>query len=100
MPCIGGNAPAASFEYIFRITPICFMLFEQLDRRAASRARARAGSRIAARMPMIAITTRSSMRVKPHFVFRMAALLVNWLDIHEKYSPASRRCLEVFIYNP
>jgi hypothetical protein len=44
---------------------ICFRLFWQLARRADSRARANAGSRIAARMPMIAITTNNSISVKP-----------------------------------
>ena len=38
---------------------------EELGRRAASRARARAGKSIAASMPMIAMTTNSSIRVNP-----------------------------------
>jgi len=37
----------------------CFRLLRQLVARAASRARAKTGKRIAARMAMIAITTRS-----------------------------------------
>ena len=39
----------------------------QLARRAASRARANAGSRIAAKMPMMAMTTNNSIKVKPLF---------------------------------
>ena len=39
----------------------------QLARRAASRARAKAGNRMAARIPIIAITTSNSMRVNPFF---------------------------------
>jgi hypothetical protein len=47
--------------------PTCLRLFWQLDLRAASRARAKAGKRIAARMPIIAITTSNSMSVNPSF---------------------------------
>src|SRR5690606_6194638 len=39
-------------------------------RRAASRARASAGSNMAARMPMMAITTSSSIRVKPRVLIK------------------------------
>src|SRR5258708_1711779 len=45
--------------------PICFILERQTLRRACSRARAKTGKRIAARMAMMAITTRSSISVKP-----------------------------------
>src|SRR5712691_9506329 len=44
--------------------PICFMFERQLACRAFSRAWAKTGNRIAARIAIIAITTRSSMRVK------------------------------------
>ena len=43
----------------------CLRLLLQDDRRAASRAAWIAGSNMATRMAMIAITTRSSMSVKP-----------------------------------
>jgi hypothetical protein len=46
-------------------------LFAHDDRRAASRARARAGSKIAARMPMIAMTTNSSINVNPFFLIKI-----------------------------
>src|SRR6266568_1317229 len=45
--------------------PICFMFDRHEVRRGASRARAKTGKRIAARMAIMAITTRSSIRVKP-----------------------------------
>jgi len=61
---MGGNfCPLDSPEYIFSTNPSCLRLFWQEDRRAASRARASAGSRIAARMPMMAMTTSSSISV-------------------------------------
>ena len=41
----------------------CFMLLAQEVRRAASRARLRAGSSIAAKIAMMAITTSNSMSV-------------------------------------
>jgi len=45
--------------------PICRRLERQLVWRAFSRALAKTGKRIAARIAMIAMTTRSSIRVKP-----------------------------------
>src|ERR1051326_3538718 len=45
--------------------PCCFMLLKQAVWRAFSRAWAKTGKRIAAKMAMIAITTSSSIRVKP-----------------------------------
>jgi hypothetical protein len=53
--------------------PICFRLLAQLARRADSRARANAGNNIAARMPMIAITTNNSINVNPLFVMMVLA---------------------------
>src|SRR5579884_3921157 len=44
--------------------PICFMLERQAVCRAFSRAWANTGKRMAARMAIMAITTRSSIRVK------------------------------------
>jgi hypothetical protein len=46
-------------------SPICFRLLWQLARRAFSRARAKTGNKIAARMAMMAMTTKSSINVKP-----------------------------------
>src|SRR5918911_4175453 len=48
---------------------ICFMLLMQLAWRAFSRAWAKTGNRMAARMAMMAITTSNSMRVKPSLFF-------------------------------
>jgi hypothetical protein len=45
--------------------PICFMLLWQLERRAFSRARAKTGNKMAARIAIMAITTSNSMSVKP-----------------------------------
>src|SRR3954470_5723934 len=45
--------------------PICLRLLWQDERRAFSRARPKTGKRMAARIAMIAITTSSSIRVKP-----------------------------------
>src|SRR4051812_26118589 len=61
-----------------RERPICFMFEQQTLRRAWPRARAKTGKRIAARIAMMAITTSSSMRVKPVRLLRdvsMACLL-------------------------
>src|SRR6185369_12829978 len=55
---------------------ICFSLERQEIARAFSRAWAKTGKRIAARMAMIAMTTRSSMRVNPLLRRDMVHLLV------------------------
>src|SRR5258708_37752410 len=51
--------------YRYKAVAICFVLLAQADCRAFSRAWANTGKRIAARMAIIAITTSSSIRVKP-----------------------------------
>src|SRR5436853_2306312 len=51
--------------------PICRALERQEAARAFSRAWAKTGKRIAARMAIIAITTRSSIRVKPRRIRRV-----------------------------
>src|SRR5437660_7824854 len=54
--------------------PICFRLLKQVVCRAFSRACANTGNRIAARIAMMAITTSSSISVKPYRdLIRMAA---------------------------
>src|SRR5262245_3034145 len=53
---------------------ICLALLRQAVARAFSRAWAKTGKRMAARIAMIAITTSSSIRVKPRFR-RMVCLL-------------------------
>src|SRR5579871_5958014 len=58
-----------------RAVPICFMLETQEMVRACSRALAKTGNRIAARIAMIAITTSSSISVKPDL--REQGLLVS-----------------------
>lgn len=52
-------------------SPSCFRLFLQVVPRATLRALFSAGSSIEARMAMIAITTRSSIRVKEELFFFM-----------------------------
>src|SRR5215212_103804 len=47
--------------------PICFRFERHVAWRAFSRAWAKTGNRIAARMAMMAITTSNSMSVKPRF---------------------------------
>jgi hypothetical protein len=46
-------------------SPICFRFDAQDDRRAFSRARAKTGNRIAARIAIIAMTTSNSIKVNP-----------------------------------
>ena len=60
-----GKASSYSCVYCISAKPTCFRLELQLARRAASRALAKAGKRIAARIAIIAITTSNSMSVKP-----------------------------------
>src|SRR5437764_8184495 len=62
--------------YIKKPVSICFRLLEQLDLRACSRARAKTGNRIAARIAIIAITTSSSIRVNPRLVALPSTILV------------------------
>jgi len=63
----GGKKPPCSEAYIENTSPNCFRLFWHELRRAASRARASAGSNKAARIPITAITTSNSMSVKPRW---------------------------------
>src|SRR2546426_7307536 len=60
-----GYFSSQSAVYIATAIPICLLLFRHVVWRALSRAWAKTGKRIAARMAMIAITTRSSISVKP-----------------------------------
>jgi hypothetical protein len=68
-------------------------LFVQLDRRAASRAICTAGSSKATKIPMMAITTRSSTSVKPRVFSRlfMTASPHKKKDEREKNEAAERR---------
>src|SRR5436309_4146481 len=54
--------------------PICLQLERQVVARALSRACAKTGKRIAARMAMMAITTSSSISVKPRCCPRRGAI--------------------------
>ena len=62
---IGGNFSLFSVAYRFKTRPSCLRLFTQALRLADSLAFASAGSRMAARIPIMAMTTSSSTRVKP-----------------------------------
>jgi hypothetical protein len=61
--------------YIAIPNPICFKLERHDDRRAFSLALEKTGNKIAARIAMIAITTKSSIRVKarrwPNLLFEV-----------------------------
>ena len=59
-----GN-PLFAPSYVWHASATCLRLLVHWVRRAASRAAWTAGSNRAVKMPMIAITTRSSTRVKP-----------------------------------
>src|SRR5689334_4870313 len=69
-----------------KAVPSCFSLERQDVWRAFSRAWAKTGNRIAARIAMIAITTRSSMRVNPLFLLgqSMRGLLVKRMQTWER----------------
>ena len=58
-PTLGYFPPLPSPEYILKISLHCLRLFAQDPLRVASRARASAGSSIAARMPIMAMTTKT-----------------------------------------
>src|SRR3954463_9468158 len=60
----GGKNSALSCAYIVKARPICLLLLTHAMSLAFSLARDRAGSSIAARIAIIAITTSSSIRVK------------------------------------
>src|SRR5690242_2273113 len=62
--------------YICAASPNCFMLLRQLMARAFSRACANTGKRMAARIAIMAITTRSSIRVKALLSIRMELCLL------------------------
>ena len=64
MSAATGNLRLASTRLCIA-NPICFMLLEQVDIRAASRAACTAGRSSPTSVPMIAITTNSSTRVNP-----------------------------------
>src|ERR1700753_1704925 len=60
---LGANPPLLSAEYMTQQMPICLRLLRQLVVTAFALARLNAGSNMAARMAMIAMTTSSSIRV-------------------------------------
>src|SRR5436190_10739448 len=60
-----GSDSLLSLAYIIMARPICRLLLLQAMPLALSFARARAGSSMAARMAMMAMTTKSSIRVNP-----------------------------------
>ena len=63
-----GNASLLSPEYIVKPRAICFVLFKQAVACAFSFALLKAGSSMAAKMAMIAMTTSNSINVKADFV--------------------------------
>ena len=61
----GGKKSPLSLAYMIKPKPICLLLLRHLVVKAFVLALASAGSTIAARMAMIAMTTNSSIRVNP-----------------------------------
>src|ERR1039458_257199 len=64
-----GKKSLLSPEYMITASPICFSLLKQLIASALSFALLSAGSSMAARMAMMAMTTSNSIRVKPRAGF-------------------------------
>src|SRR5689334_22947724 len=75
-----------------REVPICFMLERQVVIRAFSRACAKTGKRIAARMAMMAITTSSSIKVNAGLRVRCMHDLLCRRGAHALPVPASEQC--------
>src|SRR5882672_3856956 len=65
----------------------CFWLLMHWTRLAVALARASAGSSKAARIPMMAITTSNSMRVKPQLPFLEARMISPGRDFCTCFSP-------------
>src|SRR6266699_1168677 len=62
-PSLGGNRPSLSSRYVSQPTVNCLRLLRQATSYALVLARERTGSSMAARIAIMAITTRSSIRV-------------------------------------
>src|SRR5437660_8720765 len=60
-----GRDSSQSWAYMIIARPICLKFDWHVDERARSRAWAKTGNKIAARMAIMAITTSSSISVKP-----------------------------------
>jgi hypothetical protein len=60
--------PSWSLAYIIKPKPHCFRLLRQETARAFARAFERAGRSIEAKIAIIAMTTKSSIRVKDFFI--------------------------------
>src|SRR5690242_9878193 len=75
---VGHNISSKSCAYIRCASVSCFLLERQEAVLADSRAWAKTGKRIAARIAMIAMTTSSSMRVKPR-LHGLANITVSFL---------------------
>ena len=77
---------------MFNANPICFRLLVQEIWRAFSRAFANAGSSIAARIAMMAITTSSSIKVKRFcFIMMFSVWLLSFLSLLVISQPISLR---------
>ena len=84
--------PLASFRHFLVVVlailcktlrPSCFMLDWQLARRALSLARAKAGNKMAAKMAMMAMTTKSSINVNAE----LRGLSTGTIECSHKDSP-------------
>src|SRR5438128_8468604 len=77
--------------YIKKALLYCLKLELQTDMRACSRARAKTGKRIAARMAIMAITTSSSIRVNAGFRVRTIFLSFRRLSVAGETRDHQRR---------
>src|SRR5262245_43129719 len=102
---VGHTVSSKSWAYIRWASVSCFLLDRQEIVRADSRACANTGKRIAARIAIMAITTRSSMRVKPclHDLADIAVAFLSMLETKHRMKWVSsartllRRDVEVYL---
>src|SRR5437764_14954225 len=76
-----GKASPLSSAQVLKDKPTCFRLFTQLMRCARALARASAGSNMAAKMAIIAMTTNNSIKVKAANFLRRFFIELYWFLI-------------------
>ena len=75
-PDPGGSQSLKSWKYICKAVPDCFMLEMQFAICAFRFALANAGNNMAARMAIMAMTTSSSIKVKPRVFLEVARTII------------------------
>src|ERR1035441_9255348 len=88
-----GKVSSLSPAYRWMLRPICRILLMQYVRFADACARDKAGSNKAARTARMAITTKSSIKVKPALVWRFAVTLA--LIVHRAMPHAGAERAEI-----